>query len=148
MVNTVLFDGESALRSKQNKKLIQEKLNINVIADPAYKRNFAERYVREYKVRTAVLLENKKLSLNQWRNYISDVVNVINNTKPKSSINQILTDYFSKEITVFPQQNLNFFKFNINDKVKIDLTKKQRNDLSFKWTLNRGNKFYYNEQKH
>ena len=109
MVNTVLFDGESALRSKQNKKLIQEKLNINVIADPAYKRNFAERYVREYKVRTAVLLENKNLSLNQWRNYISDVVNVINNTKPKSSINQILTDYFSKEITVFPQQNLNFF---------------------------------------
>ncbi len=148
MVNTVLFDGESALRSKQNKKLIQEKLNINVIADPAYKRNFAERYVREYKVRTAVLLENKKLSLNQWRNYISDVVNVINNTKPKSSINQILTDYFSKEITVFPQQNLNFFKFNINDKIKIDLTKKQRNDLSFKWTLNRGNKFYYNVQKH
>lgn len=53
----MLFDGESALASRHVQKQIQQRFNLKVYAQPYYKRNLAERFVKEFKLRIAVLLE-------------------------------------------------------------------------------------------
>jgi len=56
-INVLLFDGESALASKHVQKQIRQQLGINVIAQPHFKRNMAERAIRELKLRTAIALD-------------------------------------------------------------------------------------------
>jgi len=45
-VRTLLFDGESGLKSRRAKLLLLEKFNIILHADPGSKRNQAERMIR------------------------------------------------------------------------------------------------------
>lgn len=54
-----MFDGESGLRSKKIQKEIFDKYKIKVHAEPHYKRNMAERAIREVKLRMALLLDIK-----------------------------------------------------------------------------------------
>ena len=63
LVRTFLFDGESALRSAKVKKQIYTTLNIKIHAQPFYKRNMAERAIKEIKLRMAMHLDfqGKKL---------------------------------------------------------------------------------------
>jgi predicted acetyltransferase len=55
-VRTLLFDGESALRSPAVQKEIQNKLKIKIHADPYWKRSMAERAIGEIKLRTQIHL--------------------------------------------------------------------------------------------
>ena len=53
----ILFDGESSLASDKAKKLLKEKYNVDIRAEPGFKRYYAERAVKEIKLRTSVALE-------------------------------------------------------------------------------------------
>jgi hypothetical protein len=59
MTKTLLFDGESGLRSKQAQSLIYKLYGIKIHAEPHFKRNMAERQIKEIKLRTAIQLELK-----------------------------------------------------------------------------------------
>lgn len=115
-------------------------MGIRVYADAYFKRNLAERYVKEVKLRMAVLLDFKKLSFREWRQYIDHIVANINNNREikDKSLNLMLTRYFTQPTVVMPQHNVQMFLYNINDKVFIDLKKSERQDVSFKYSLNRG----------
>jgi hypothetical protein len=52
-----LFDGESGLRSIKSQKTIFDKFQIKVHAEPFFKRNMAERAIKEIKLRIAILLD-------------------------------------------------------------------------------------------
>jgi len=54
---TLLFDGESALRSRKAQNEIYDKLGITVRADAFFKRAIAERSIREIKLRMAIHLD-------------------------------------------------------------------------------------------
>ena len=54
---TLLFDGESGLRSKSVQRDILKQLKITVHAEPLWKRAMAERAIREIKLRMAVHLD-------------------------------------------------------------------------------------------
>jgi len=139
-IHTLLFDGESGLRSKKIQNIILEKFNLTIHAESHYKRNLAERMVREIKLRTSILLNLKGQSLKQWKNVLPHVVNIINYHQEKKfkSKNQMLTAYFTSNTEMIPQSNKRFYKFDINDKVKIEMTPVQRKQLGFKYSLNRG----------
>lgn len=76
-----------------------------------------------------------------WREALPYAVNVINNhqqVKPYRGINAILYQFFTQtknEPINLPQSHPRFFKFNIDQNVLIDLTKKQRKDLKYKFSL-------------
>jgi len=53
----LLFDGETGLQSKKAQSTILKTTGITVYADPAFKRNLAERGVREFKTRLKVYLD-------------------------------------------------------------------------------------------
>jgi len=53
----ILFDGESSLASDKAKKLLKDKYNVDIRAEPGFKRYYAERAVKEIKLRTSVALE-------------------------------------------------------------------------------------------
>ncbi len=53
----ILFNGESSLASDKAKKLLKEKYNVDIRAEPGFKRYYAERAVKEIKLRTSVALE-------------------------------------------------------------------------------------------
>jgi len=55
-IKTLLFDGESALRSSAAQRDIKNKLGITVHADPYWKRSFAERAIYEIKLRMSIHL--------------------------------------------------------------------------------------------
>jgi hypothetical protein len=57
LVKTLLFDGESGIRSAKAQKQIYKELNIKVHAEPFYKRNMAERAIKEIKLRMAIHLD-------------------------------------------------------------------------------------------
>ena len=61
MTRTVLFDGESALRSKKAQKEIADKLNITVHAEAYFKRSLAERAIRE--IKTCMTIHLKLLGM-------------------------------------------------------------------------------------
>ena len=52
----LLFDGESALKSTASQDRIFKQFGLRVEAQPGFKRNSAERYVKEFKLRTRVAL--------------------------------------------------------------------------------------------
>jgi len=139
----LLFDGESGLRSKKAQNIIADKFNIKVHAEAFYKRNMAERAIREIKLRMAVLLDLEKKPLTQWRNHLEQVLQIINqNKKQYKSVMQMLADFFTKETVNLPQTSDQIYKFNIGDKVSIDAFPNQRRNLGFKYSLNMG-KFFY-----
>lgn len=60
-----MFDGESGLRSKKTQNEIYAQHRIKIHAEPFYKRNMAERAIKEIKLRTAIFCELEgKYSLN------------------------------------------------------------------------------------
>lgn len=54
----------------------------------------------------------------------------------------MLKEYFSQD-TVHVPDIPEFFKFNINDKVRLDLSTMERKELNFKWSLNPGKKVFH-----
>ena len=54
---TLLFDGESGLKSKSSQNRIFVLYGIRVKAQAGWKRLSAERYIKEVKLRTALALE-------------------------------------------------------------------------------------------
>ena len=56
-IRTLLFDGESALRSSTIQREILNKLQITVHANPFWKRSMAERAIGEIKLRMAIHLD-------------------------------------------------------------------------------------------
>jgi hypothetical protein len=138
----LLFDGESELRSKKAQNMIADKFNIKVHAEAFYKRNMAERAIREIKLRMAILLDLEKKPLTQWRNHLEQVLQIINqNKKQYKSVMQMLADFFTKDTVNLPQTSDRFYKFNIGDKVSIDAFPNQRRNLGFKHSLNMGEFF-------
>ena len=76
------------------------------------------------------------LSLARWRDYSDEVVNSINRFKkplPKSRL-KLLTDFFTRETIHLPPMD-QFFKYALGEEVLVDLSTRQRRDLSYKWSL-------------
>jgi hypothetical protein len=86
----ILFDGESALRSKVAQEKIKKALDITVYADPYWKRSLAERYIREVKLRMVILLDMKGKNLPPPLNNCLTVVYPL----PKKVIHRGLTTRF------------------------------------------------------
>ena len=60
-----MFDGVSGLRSKKTQNEIYAQHRIKIHAEPFYKRNMAERAIKEIKLRMAIFCElDGKYSLN------------------------------------------------------------------------------------
>lgn len=143
----LLFDGESSLRSKINQQTIKAKLNIDCYADPYFKRSMAERSVREFKTRMTIQLEQFKkkntnnINFKPWKEHVNSVVNSINaNKKNYRSKLAILQDYFTQEPTPsLPQNHNRLYLYNIGEKVQFFITKAERQQLGFKYTLSYGN---------
>jgi hypothetical protein len=140
MTRTLLFDGETALRSKKVQNEIFKKCNLKIHAEPYYKRNMAERAIKEIKLRMALLLDMEKKPLTKWKEYLDTVVNSINNHNKKNfrSLQNQLFTYFTQTHPVIPQTHSSFYKFNINDVVGLNVFAKQRKEMGFKYSLNRG----------
>ncbi len=115
-------------------------MGVKVLADAFFKRNLAERYIRELKLRMAILLDFKQLSLANWRQYLDHVVSNINNNREWSdrSMNSVIVQYFTNPPIVIPQTNQRLYRFKVKDRVVVDLTKAERRDLSFKYSLHPG----------
>lgn len=45
-ISTLLFDGETGLKSKKAQHMVLDKYQIKLYADPGSKRNQAERYIK------------------------------------------------------------------------------------------------------
>jgi hypothetical protein len=64
----------------------------------------------------------------------------MHNEQTFKSVNQMLENYFTSSSTaIIPQSSSKMYAFNIGEKVLIDALPRQRRDLSFKYSLNRGN---------
>jgi hypothetical protein len=125
------------------------------------KKGCSKKECLEFKLRMTLLLEQKGspqnnnepekkiihflslcegLSLAKWRDFIADVVNSINNFKkkplPKSRL-KLLADFFTRKTVHLPSIT-HFFKFELGEKVVVDLTTRERRDLSYKWSLHPG----------
>lgn len=55
----MLFDGEAGLTSKSAQTICMQRFGLSVRAEPGFKRNTAERYIREFKTRTVIGLDIK-----------------------------------------------------------------------------------------
>lgn len=75
----------------------------------------------------------------QWKNNLNEVLNTINyhSEKKFKSMHQLMLSYFTRNVVFLPQQDI-FFKFKINDSVRIELSPTARKNLSFKYSLNKG----------
>lgn len=62
----------------------------------------------------------------------------MHNEKSFKSMNQLFVNYFTRPTHVVPQKLSKLYKFNVNDKVRIDATPNQRRNLSFKYSLDFG----------
>jgi hypothetical protein len=76
------------------------------------------------------------------------VVDAINFTKPsyKSNID-LLTHYFNQQPTVLIPPKDTLFKFEIGQQVRVNSSKKKRQDLSFKYSLTPGKRRFLNKKK-
>jgi hypothetical protein len=106
-----------------------------------------ERAVQEIKLRMAIQLDLEEQPLTKWQNYLDNVVNIINrNKKEYKSVLQMLTAFLtpnnddkkSDRVVYLPHSKASFYKFNINDTVRINVTLAQRKNPSFKYGLNIG----------
>lgn len=75
------------------------------------------------------------------------VVDAINFTKPsyKSNID-LLTHYFNQQPTVLIPPKDTLFKFEIGQQVRVNSSKKKRQDLSFKYSLTPGKRRFLNKK--
>lgn len=141
LVKTLLFDGESGLKSKSAQKSILEKFQLKVHAEAGYKRTMVERTIREIKLRIALALEQNREPFSRWKNVLDNVITLLNVKQEKTfkSNQDMLTTYFTQPTTVLPQSDSSMFRYDIDDRVQIDLTPTQRRALNFKWSLHKGN---------
>ena len=85
--------------------------------------------------------------LNRWKDYIEVVVNSINNAKKtdiKSNL-KYLTNFFTRKTVHLPYDST-LFKYNIGQRVMVDVSTKIRKSLSFKYSLNPGKSFFCVQQ--
>lgn len=81
--------------------------------------------------------------MNQWKNFIDDVVNAINLKKPilpKSRL-QTMIQFFTRKNVHIPELD-RFFKFKVNEEVLMDLGTQARKALGYKWSLYPGKDIY------
>jgi hypothetical protein len=88
-----------------------------------------------------VLYAGKPLSA--WKTYLPAVVDSINFTRPseRNSLD-ILIQYFTSPTITIPHIK-KCFKFDINERVLVDLTPSFRRNLSYKYSLYFGKMFIY-----
>lgn len=79
-------------------------------------------------------------TLKEWKNNLPEVVDSINrfNEVTFRSMQQLMLSYFTRPVDFVPQQLPTFFKFNIGDKVLLDLSPTARRRLNFKYSLHKG----------
>ncbi len=74
-----------------------------------------------------------------WKNHVEEVINIINARHNKSSyrsFNTILKTYYGEtDDTLLPQRLFKLYKFDIGDRVFIQLTPKIRRSFDFKYSL-------------
>jgi hypothetical protein len=117
-------------------------LNIKLHAESFFKRSLAERAIREIKTRMTIHLNLLGLPYTKWRENLDFCVNAINRKLKTSSRAKMLQDYFTKQPSINVPQRLDlFYKFQINEKVKIHLFKSERQRLSYKYSFIPGRKF-------
>jgi len=88
------------------------------------------------------------LPYTKWRENLDFCVNAINRKLKTSSRAKMLQDYFTKQPSInVPQRLDSFYKFQINEKVKIHLFKSERQRLSYKYSFIPGRKFVVVEAK-
>ena len=65
----------------------------------------------------------------------------------KSQLNELIA-YFTTPSTILPQQQERFYKFNLGERIRLNLTKSERTALNFKYSLNFGelNTFFFDAQ--
>jgi hypothetical protein len=74
-----------------------------------------------------------------WREHVEVVVNAINSHRNAAPPAQTLVEYFSSPPPVFPLTD-RYYKYNVGDKVRVDLTPSQRQTLGFKYSMYYGMK--------
>lgn len=138
---TLLFDGESGLRGKTVQQDIYDKFKIKIHAQPSFKRNMAERAVKEIKLRITLKLNLVKETFTKWRKYLPHVIKSINNKKTYyKNFTDVLNNFYKLNPSILiPQQQSKFFKFKIGDSVFLDINPLIRKSLQFKYSLNPGN---------
>lgn len=89
----------------------------------------------------SILLPPSGLHLNQWKNFIPDVVNAINLKKPVLPKSRLMTmiQFFTRKNVHIPELD-RFFKFKVNEEVIMDLGTQERKSFLYKWSLFPGNK--------
>lgn len=90
--------------------------------------------VGEIKIRTAILLDLQNKKLNAWKSVLDEVVNSINLNKKESKADMFKSFFIATERANFPQLP-KFFKYNINEECRVDLTPEQRRAMNYKYSL-------------
>jgi hypothetical protein len=80
------------------------------------------------------------LALNKWKDNLPFVLDSINRNKPdyKSQLNEIINFFTNPVTTILPQENQKLYKYKIGDRVRINLSKAERTNLNFKYSLHFG----------
>jgi hypothetical protein len=140
LTRTLLFDGESGLRSKNVQNEMLKKHQLKIHAEPFFKRNMAERAIREIKLRMLLLLDMEKKPLTRWKEYLPTIINTINNYNKKTyrSLQNQLLSYFTQQYPSIPQSHSSLYKFKVNDIVGFNAFAKERRQIGFKYTFNLG----------
>jgi len=132
----LLFDGESSLNSLKAKKKLKDTYNLTIFVNPKYKQVLAERFIREVKLRVSIALDLENLKLSQWKNVLFNVVTTINAKLKKNSLTNQLKEFFLRSTTHYvPQQKATLYKFKPGDRVITDLSREQRKQLNYKYSL-------------
>lgn len=132
----MLFDGESSLNSLKAKKKLKDTYNLTIFVNPKYKQVLAERFIREVKLRVSIALDLENLKLSQWKNVLFNVVTTINAKLKKNSLTNQLKEFFLRSTTHYvPQQKATLYKFKPGDRVITDLSREQRKQFNYKYSL-------------
>jgi len=88
-------------------------------------------------------------ALNRWKDNLPFVLSAINRNKPnyKSQMNELLTFFTTPQSTVIPQYQDKLFRFKIGDRVRLNLSKAERTNLGFKYSLYYGIYFFHYDFK-
>jgi hypothetical protein len=79
------------------------------------------------------------LALSAWKSVLEWAVNAINYRRNAWRNNLALKKHFFTRATpILPQTMAQYYKFNIGDIVRIDLTPSERRNFSTKWSFNIG----------
>lgn len=126
------------MASTKTSALLKEKYNLIVRATPGFKQWMAERVIREIKTRTALLLDLEQRPLQQWKDVLERVVNVINRDKKTyRNPQEFLTSFFTSQSILFPYHSI-YFKYKVGDLVRINLPANERRSFTFRYALHPG----------